>query len=158
MLRPFRVQAADLSVNAPDAAFDISLDAGWRSVSVERGAVELSAGGTALAGGERLVAGNWLTLDEPGLNAERGARKPEEIASWRAARIVVEQESVAALVAKIARWQAGRVLIADATLGQRRVSGVYDLSNPASALEAVVLPYGGRVRQISPWLTVISAI
>jgi transmembrane sensor len=35
---------------------------------------------------------------------------------------------------------------------------VFDLNQPIAALEAVVEPYGGKVRQISPWLTVISSI
>ena len=34
--RPFRAQASDFTVTALGTAFDLSLDAGWRSVSVER--------------------------------------------------------------------------------------------------------------------------
>ncbi len=156
--RAFEARAGDLTVTAVEAAFDLGMDAGWRSVSVGRGSVRLGAGGTALAQGEELAAGHWLTLDEDGLNAGRGEREPGQIASWREARIVADEENVGALVARIARWQKGRVLIADPWLGARRISGVYDLSDPVAALEAVVLPYGGKVRQLSPWLTVISAI
>jgi len=156
--RPFRASAGDLTVTAVGTAFDLSLDAGWRSVSVDRGAVGLSAGGTALRPGEQLAAGNWLTLDAEGVNAERGAREADQIAAWRAARIVAERESVAAVVARIARWQPGRVVIADPSLAERRISGVFDLSQPLAALEAVVLPHGGRIRSLPPWLTVISTI
>ena len=118
----------------------------------------MAANGTALASGEKLAAGGWLTLDEPGLNAERGTRATGEIASWRDARIVAEQDSVAALVARIARWHSGHVIIADPSLGERRISGVFDAAYPVAALEAAVMPYGAVVRQISPWLTVISPV
>jgi transmembrane sensor len=62
------------------------------------------------------------------------------------------------VVAQIARWHRGRVLIADPGLAAAPVSGLFDLNDPDAALEAVVKPYGGKVRHISPWLTVLSGI
>lgn len=59
-------------------------------------------------------------------------------------------------MSRIARWQPGRVVLAARSLADQRISGLFDLSNPIMALEAVVHPYGGKVRQISPYLTVIS--
>jgi transmembrane sensor len=156
--RPFHAAAGDMQVTARGAAFDISRDAGWRSVSVGRGAVELAAAGSAIEAREQLSAGSWLTLDGESLNAERGQRAADQIAAWRDNRIVAERESIASVVAKIARWKTGRVVIADFDLGERRISGVFDLAQPVDALAAAVLPHGGVVRQISPWLTVIARV
>src|SRR5690606_37896477 len=64
--RVFEARAGDLNVTAAEAAFDLGMDAGWRLVSVARGSVQLGAGGTALAQGEELAAGHWLTLKKTG--------------------------------------------------------------------------------------------
>jgi len=72
--------------------------------------------------------------------------------------IVAEKESVSALVAKISRWQPGSVVIADPYLGSRVVSGVFDLSDPLRAIDAVVRPFGAKVRKIAPFMTVISPV
>lgn len=48
------------------------------------------------------------------------------------------------------------VVLASDDLGNRRVTGVYDLNKPMDALTALVQVHGARIRQISPWLTVVS--
>jgi transmembrane sensor len=62
------------------------------------------------------------------------------------------------MVAKISRWLPGRVVMADPSLGSREVSGVFDLSNPSRALEAVVSPFGAKLRHIGSMMTVISPV
>ncbi|NDW07619.1 FecR family protein [Jiella pacifica] len=156
--RPFQAVAGNLTATALRTAFDVSRDADRLALSVQRGSVEARMPDSPLAFGERLSAGDWLSLDGPGGALERGRRDPSQIASWREGVIVAERETVASLVARIARWQPGRVLIADPALGARQTSGVFDLANPIAAFEAVVQPHGGKVRQISRWLTVISPI
>ena len=42
--------------------------------------------------------------------------------------------------------------------GRQRVTGVYDLADPDRALQALVQPFGGRVRSVSPVLRVLSRI
>ncbi|QPC45327.1 FecR domain-containing protein [Kaustia mangrovi] len=156
--RPFRGIAGDLSATARAAAFAMSRDAGFLTVSVDRGGVDLAAPQARFSAGVRLSRGEWLTLDGRSSSIERGARDPGQIAAWRDGLVVAERDTVAAVVARIARWQPGRVLIADTGLGERRISGVFDLHNPVAALRAVVQPHGGTVRRFSPWLTVISSV
>ena len=105
-----------------------------------------------------LGAGQWVSLDAASGRIERGVRERVQIASWRDKLIVAERESISALVARIGRWVPGRVVIADQSVGAKRVSGVFDLSDPVGALEAVVHPAGARLRRISSILTVISPI
>lgn len=152
--RPFRVAVDGFEATALGTAFEVSRDAGYVTVSVDSGVVQASTP----ANSETLAAGDWLTLEEATNGVERGARDPGQVAAWRDGVIVADREAVASVVARIARWQAGRVVIADQTLGAQRISGVFDLGNPISALRAVIQPHGGRVRQFSPWLTVISPV
>lgn len=156
--RPFQVQVETLTSTALGTAFDVSRDAGLLTVSVAHGLVEVAMPASPLAQAQRLAGGEWLALDDSTLAVERGTRDAGQVAAWRDGLIVAERETVASVVARIARWQAGRVVIADSGLGAGRISGVFDLTNPLAALEAVVQPHSGKVRRISPWLTVISSI
>ena len=155
--RRFLSRVDDLTATALGTAFDVSRDAQVVSVAVDHGLVEISlAGGRVPA--ERLAPGDWLTLDERTRAIGRGRRAADQIAAWRDGMIVADRETVAAVVARIARWQPGRVVIADPRFGALRISGVFDASVPTMALEAVVQPHGGRVLRISPWLTLISPV
>ncbi|MDR6434172.1 FecR domain-containing protein [Brucella pseudogrignonensis] len=155
--RPFIVQTGDLTATAVGTAFDVSNDAGYLTVSVDHGLVAIRPTGAndALT---PLGQGDWLSFNEQTHNFERGNRDASQIAAWRQGLLVAERDTIASVVARIARWQSGRVLLAQSGFGAQRISGVFDLNNPAAALEAVVEPYGGRVRQVSPWLTIVSSI
>lgn len=156
--RPFIVSTGGLTVTAPETACDVSSDAGFITVTVEHGSVDVRippGGGETAA---RVNAGEWLTFDVSSGKIERGQREADQIASWRTGFITAESEPVAALVARIGRWVPGRVMMADTSIGSQRVSGFFDLSDPMHALEAAVSPAGARIRRISNFLTVISPL
>lgn len=156
--RPFSVLSGPVTATALGTAFDVSSDAGFISVSVEHGRVEARASASPLSAGEELGAGDWITLDPSAGSVARGTREAFQIAAWRGGMVVAERETVAAMVAKIARWMPGRVIVADPFLGSRVVSGVFDLNDPLGALEAVARPFGAKVRGIGTLVTVISAV
>jgi transmembrane sensor len=155
--RPFVVETSLLTATALGTAFDISDDAGLVSVGVAHGIVEARADDTTSAPA-RLAAGDWLAFNASAGGIDRGKREVGQIGAWRDAQIIAEQEPVSALVARIGRWYPGRVVIADPAIGSQKVSGIFDASDPRRALEAVVLPAGGQVREISSYLIVISPI
>lgn len=155
--RPFSVLSDDVAATALGTAYDVSNDAGIVSVSVDHGRVAARiVDGTA---GEELAAGDWIVFD-PATHgiAGRGTREASQIAAWRSGMIVAERETVAALIARVSRWLPGKVVVADPFLGSRLVSGVFDLGDPVRALEAVVRPFGARVRRIAPLVTVVSPV
>lgn len=156
--RPFVVATSGLAATALGTAFDVSNDAGVVSVSVDHGLVEASASGLSARGTERLGAGEWLTFDLATHSLNRGSRDAFQIAAWRTGMIVAEKETVSALIARIARWQSGKVVIANPYLGSKLVSGVFDLRDPLRALDAVVRPFGAKVRRLTPFMTVISPV
>jgi transmembrane sensor len=156
--RPFEATAGHLRVTVLGTAFDLSSNAGSITVAVDHGLVRVNVAESAQAEQGTLADGQWLTLDEGSQQVGRGTHDPGQVAAWRDGMIVADSETVSSLVATIGRWHTGRILIADPWLGARQISGVFDLKDPVKALEAVVLPYGGAVRQLSPWLTVISPI
>lgn len=152
--RPFRVVADRMELTVLGTAFEVSMDAGTTSVAVDHGEVAAASNGRPV--GENLTSGQWLSLSQETGAIERGMRENGQVGAWRDSLIVAQSETVAAVVARIARWKSGQVLIADRTLASQRISGVYNLANPMSALQAVVGPHGGTVRSLTPWVTVIS--
>ncbi|HAE46702.1 MAG: FecR protein [Tistrella sp.] len=150
---PFTVTSGGLSLRseAGPAVFDLAVEGALRVVSVERGGVRLSGpGGTAVcAAGERLV------IDGSRGVVARSRLAPGQFAAWREGRLVVEGEPVAAVLARIARWYDGRIVLLDDDLGAMPISGVYTTSDPEAAARAVIRPYGGRLRRIGSWAMVI---
>lgn len=153
VLRPFEASMDHLHVTAVGTAFDLAKDAGVLRVAVDHGQVQVRAADNIDT--EMLSAGQWLSVTGQD-GVDRGKTDASMIASWRHGMLVADNETIAAVVARIARWQSGRVMVANTALGNQRISGVYDLKQPLKAMQAVVQPLGGRVRQFSPWLTVIS--
>ncbi|MDR2311827.1 MAG: FecR domain-containing protein [Brucellaceae bacterium] len=156
--KPFSVLSDTVRVAALGTAFDVSNDAGVIAVSVDHGVVEMQSPDAVLAAGKRLEQGQWINFDQTTQTIDQGAREVEQIAAWRDKLIIAERETVSALVARIGRWMPGRIIMASPSTGAQRVSGVYDLTDPLRALEAVVHPTGAQVRQLSSLVTIITPI
>jgi len=156
--RPFIVETRGLTVRALGTTFDVSDDADCTTVCVASGIVEVQPRANGPGSGFRVAAGEWITFDAATNGMDRGTRDIEQIASWREGLIIADREAISALIAKISRWHPGRIVMLDPRIGSERVSGLYDVKNPAAALEAIVHPAGARVRRVSSYLTVISPI
>lgn len=155
--RPFEVVAADVTTVAIGTAFDVTANSSVVQVSVEEGSVVVSDM-SALRRGSALQPGQWLTVDTESHLIARGQRDTGAFASWRSGRIVADAERIDAVIDSISRWYAGKIILADASIGREVVSGVFDARQTLPALQAAVAPYGANVRQISPWFIVISRI
>jgi transmembrane sensor len=59
-------------------------------------------------------------------------------------------------VDQLRRYFAGTIVLASASLGDRRITGAYNLADPEDALRAIAQAHGGKVRRIAPWLLVVS--
>jgi transmembrane sensor len=70
--------------------------------------------------------------------------------------LIVEEWSVAQVLDELGRYHRGVILLRDQELGARLVSGFYDLTRPVEAVRAVAQAHGGRLREIGPWLLVVS--
>jgi Fe2+-dicitrate sensor, membrane component len=68
--------------------------------------------------------------------------------------LITDDQRVAELVQELAQYLPGQVVLRDQALGNKRVTGVYDLRKPEAALRAVIRPHGGEVRSYGPWLLV----
>jgi len=150
--RPFVVEAGDQRVTALGTAFDIRL--GERDsvqvtlaegrVSVERIRSKLAQLIQPQAARAELNPGEALII-----SGETPAKKRKadlsKVMSWRNGQIVFDNDSLETAVAEVNRYSATHVELADAALGNLRVSGVFKAGHSESFVETVTGHYPIRV-------------
>jgi transmembrane sensor len=153
--RPFVVAVDDATVTVTGTAFDVRSSAQTTSVAVQSGTVEV-----ALDHGRRraatLARGERLDIDRKSDRIVRSDVPPDDVATWRQHRLVVDKATVAEVVEELRRHYAGVVLLRDGALADRFVSGIFDLRHPVEALQATVRTHDGSVTRITPYVVVIS--
>jgi transmembrane sensor len=155
--RSFEARSGDFIARAgAGTSFEVRQNSGRSLVGVGDGDISVVRDGDP--SGSALASGDWMARGPDGSDPQSGRREPGQVAAWRNRQLIANEDRIDAVVAEIARWQSARVVIADWGLAASRVSGLYDLRDPLAALEAVVSPYGGRVRRLTPWLTVLSSV
>jgi len=149
--RPFRVSARGVRTTVLGTAFNVRLDPQAVEVSVSEGRVEVDAVGTA----DVLAAGDALRIATDGDRA-RGSVARDGVASWRRGLLVLEDRTLGAAVAELERYLPGRIVITDGALAARPLTGVFDLLDPDRGLQGMAAVLGAQVREITPWLRVVS--
>ncbi len=80
----------------------------------------------------------------------------DQMSAWRDGRLVATDRPASEIVDVLRAYYHGLIVVADSALAGKRVTGVYDLRDPASALHALAQAHGQSVHQISPWLLVLT--
>jgi len=149
--RTFRVTAGDVKVTVLGTAFEVRRDDDSINVAVEHGRVQVESA----AASQLLGAGDVLRLGN-GSSPQTETVSPELIASWRSGQLVAKDQTIREAVAMLNRYFDGWIVVADEELERQPLTGIYSLSNPRASLAAIARVQGARVREISPWLLVIS--
>jgi transmembrane sensor len=154
--RPFTVAVDEVVVTVVGTAFDVQLAGQSVAVSVQTGLVRvrITHGGQ---GSEIMLApGERLAIDRATGSVTRNTIEPAEVASWRGGRLVVDGATVAQVIEELRRYHPGMIVLRDGALAGRRVTGVFDLHDPAGALRAAVEPHAGRVVALTPYLLLVA--
>ena len=146
--KPFEVRSEEAVIRVLGTAFDVAQREAGLSVEVRDGTVGVNKQ-------YRLGAGQRLWIDRNTGNATQSLVMPDEVAGWIKGAQFFENASVAQVVEQLDRYQRGWIVINDPALANKRVTGLYDMRDTRRALQALVAPIGGEVRQYSPLLTVI---
>lgn len=150
--RPFRVVARDATVTVLGTRFDVAMRGQGTSVLVGSGQVRVES---SRAESFDLRPGDWVRIGPDGMT-EKGSDLPSFLMTGPDVRVAARNRPVSEVIDRIRPWFAGRIVIADGSVGRQPVTGVFDASDPVRALEALVVPQGGRVIQVTPWLLVVS--
>jgi transmembrane sensor len=151
--RPFRVQAGTLQTTVLGTRFEVRRAGDGASVAVEEGLVALSDS-LQPSLDEKLAAGQAASVTASG-QLTRGGQAG--IAPWRQRLLLADDRPVGDAVADLARYYSGRIVIADAAVVQRRVTGVYGLDDPEATLRDIACAIGADVHRLSPWLLIVTS-
>lgn len=150
--RPFIVESGPITTTVLGTAFNVALLEGDVAVTVQHGKVRVDGqDGTA----NSLIPGDTLTLTQDGV-LEKGRATVADIAAWRDGQLIVKDESVDDVAKALDRYFTGWIVVSDASLAGQPLTGVYNLSNPKSALSAIANTHKAKVYEISPWLLVLT--
>ncbi|WP_422035305.1 FecR family protein [Reyranella sp.] len=154
--RPFVVTAGNVAVTVKGTAFDVGSSRDGVSVAVQSGTVEVLVSGSERNVLSTLMRGERMVVDRQGAFT-RSQVSPEDVASWREHRLVVDGATLGEVVDELGRHHRGVIVVSDRSLADRRITGVFDLRRPLEALHTVARTQHGSVLEISPYLTIVSS-
>ncbi|MBB3928624.1 transmembrane sensor [Sphingobium jiangsuense] len=154
--RPFAVAASDIRVTVTGTAFDVDLASDAVDIALERGSVRVSWPSGKGEDKRHMAPGDRLRIARAD-HIVSASRIPESsVAPWRRGHLLADGITVADAVRQLDRYYNGRIIVTSGSLGRSRVTGVYDVDDPVKALKLLMKPHGGHVRQITPWLLLVS--
>lgn len=153
--RPFVVDAGGVDVRVLGTSFNVRRSSADTMVELAEGSVDLDYPGHTEAQA-RLAPGQSALVDLDTGRLTRGEIAPQDIGTWREGRLFVQDATIADVVEQLRRYHRAWIAVPDGALAARRVTGLYDLADPDRALRALVEPHGGRMREISPYMRVLS--
>ncbi|MDY0884636.1 FecR family protein [Dongia soli] len=166
--RPFVVEAqngtvtggviTDDSGTPSGAGFDLRLTKAGAVVTVSDQVVSVAPpdkpNGDQYAPVE-LQAGQRIAYGLDGSMSPIRMADPQQTASWRRGRLEVENQSLASVIEQIDRHSPAPIIILGSSLGQRRVSGSFDLSHPREAVDMLAQRFNLHAVHVGPLLTVL---
>lgn len=154
--RPFRVAAGTVEATVLGTRFDVRMDAGGVSVSVEEGAVQVGSPTDRTMAADKLGPGQSVRVTREGPSSI-STEAPQLVGAWRQGQLFADELPLADAVQQLRRYFAGTIVIAESGLAGRRVTGAYNLNDPEDALRGMARAHGATVRRITPWLLVMSS-
>lgn len=156
--RPFEVTAMGAVTRVVGTRFAVRRMDGSTRVAVEEGTVEVHcpAGMASAEDGVRLTAGETARYDQGACPVRETGQSVARLTAWRDGRVVFDDRSLGEVVKELNRYRPGPILLLDPRLGERRVTGVFDIRDPDRALSAIeqVLPV--RVHRIAGYFAVLT--
>lgn len=143
--RPFQVEAAGGLVRDIGTAFSVSMLDTTVTTQVSAGVVDVRPGDGSVqrlhAGQARAFRdGHWLQPVQP--------EDPESMAPWRRGEVVIDDRPAAQAIADLARYRRGPVWVLGGQGARVRVSGLFHLQQPDTAIVAVAAQAGLRVQRL----------
>lgn len=155
--RPFRVVTDEVTTSVVGTSFDVRRDSSGVAVAVQEGIVEVSYSAGSRKPAERLTPGQSVKWSWEG-QSTRADVPPGLVAAWRQGQLILHDQLLGDAVDQFRRYYKGTIVLAESSLASKPITGAYNLSDPEEALRAMARVHGARVRQITPWMIVISSI
>ncbi|MBV4551070.1 FecR family protein [Pseudomonas sp. SWRI102] len=144
--RPFTVDAGSGQVTVTGTRFDVRRDADSTRVAVEEGSVKVRGRDAPASGGVSLTAGLGTRIDAQGKVAAPYAVNADELTAWRNGKLVFNNAPLSEVAEEVSRYRAKPIRVANAAVGNLRLTSVFRSDNPEALLKALpnVLPVAVR--------------
>lgn len=152
--RPFRVTAGPGRNTALGTQFVVHRWADEVTVAVTESVVSVAAPSASGPVEARVAAGEQVSYGPAGLGAVRKADGQVETA-WQRGKLVFEDRPLRQVVAELGRYRSGSIAMTDGALAELRVSGIFDVSDPDAALDAITRTLPVRVVALTRYLVVL---
>ncbi|MCY1500152.1 Protein FecR [compost metagenome] len=149
--RPFVVDGGEARVRVLGTQFGVARRDGHTRVRLAQGRIRAGTGSDESV---VLLPGQEIDAESGHLSAAR-AFDPKVAFAWRQRQLVFQQRPLGEVVAELDRYWPGRLLLSDAALERKVVSGVFDIDKPEAVLRALQLTFGLRVERYTPYLTLL---
>ncbi len=142
--RPFRVRTGATDIVAVGTAFNVNANDSRTVVTVLEGRVRVnqrdaaarSAAATAKAVSEfELAVGDQLIVAKAQPAIRVSLRDTEKVTSWTERRLIFEDTPLSTAAAEFSRYSPRAIRIHDPAVGERKINGVFDATDPASLAE-----------------------
>ncbi|MET4896651.1 FecR domain-containing protein [Sphingomonadaceae bacterium jetA1] len=152
---PFRVLAGEAVATDLGTAFEVRREEDVTRIAVREGQVRASCTHDAVVPVE-LNPGDTVALDCAEGRSRTSSAPPSAMASWTQGHLLVTDRPLGDVVEALRPWYRG-LLVARGAGMARHVTGVYDLRHPDRALAAIQMAHGVTVRQVTPWIIIVTA-
>lgn len=154
--RPFRVRTGLSEIVAIGTAFNVNASESRTIVTVLEGKVrvneltqtgsipnlaERSLKGIELAPGEQVI----VSLEAPVLKVS--VPDTDRVTAWTERRLIFEATPIASAAVEFARYSPRQITILDDRLAQRRITGVFDATDPESLVQFLAMDENVKVQR-----------
>ena len=136
--------------------FDVRRNEAGTDVAVEHGLVRVGLDASVPPVAEMLEAGQSASVSWQG-EVARGQLPAGQVAAWRQNQLIAQDQPLGTVIDGLRRYYPGRIIITDDALATRPVTGVYNLADPLAALRGIARAQNAVVRQVTPWVLLVSA-
>lgn len=149
--RPFIVEARGGEVRAVGTRFDVDSRGPQVRVDVTEGVVQVNSAGSAPV---RLSAGERLSYRDSSAPEPVQPLDLSSASAWQRGKLIFNQRPLGEVLDELERYVPGRIVLTDSALRQHKVSGVFDLRDPAALLKTLERLQPVTVTHL-PWLVLI---
>jgi transmembrane sensor len=154
--RPFVVESTNGSARALGTQFQVSREGDGTDVTVAEHQVQVSMVETGDGPGfVVLSSGQAVHYDHASGFGPVTQTDLGKATAWRRGELVFDKVRLADVVAELSRYRRGRIIIADAGLADRRVSGVFHTADLDQALASITQALKLRTAALPPFVTVL---
>ncbi|WP_033069063.1 FecR family protein [Thalassospira australica] len=153
--RPFEVSTANGVARALGTRFVIDSFTDYATVAVLEHQVEVNLSHNTSQKTTAIVSANEAVQYNSHAIGEISSINPDRILSWQKGKLIFDRITLRDVVEEFSRYRRGTIIIANEAAARKRVSGVFDMSNPQTGLELIATELDVHNVSITPLLTVL---